>query len=119
MSKTYRQLSEQDRETIMAMKLEHASARSIAQQLNRAPSTITRELKRNGYQPPCTMAVMGRPRIAGGYDAHRAGVRSRRQRRLARPQRKLHPCTALWAQVRMLLEQGWSPAQIAATLKRQ
>ncbi len=72
MSKSYRQLSEQDRETIMAMKLEHASARSIAQALNRAPSTITRELSRNGYQPPCDTPVIGRPRIAGGYDAHRA-----------------------------------------------
>lgn len=72
MSKSYRQLSEQDRETIMAMRLEHASARSIAQALNRAPSTITRELSRNGYQPPCDTPVIGRPRIAGGYDAHRA-----------------------------------------------
>lgn len=119
MTKSYQQLSAEDRETIMAMKLEQASARSIAHALGRAPSTITRELLRNGYQRACDAAATGRPRIAGGYDAHRAGVRSRRQRRLARPQRKLHPDAPLWAQVRLLLGQGWSPAQIAATLKRQ
>ena len=116
---TYQQVSTQERSVIMAMKLQQASARSIAHVLGRAPSTITRELRRNGYKSQSELGPMGRPRIAGGYDACRAGVRCRRVRRQACPQRKLHVDGALWAQVRMLLEQRWSPMQIAATLKRE
>jgi transposase, IS30 family len=117
MPRTYHQLSAEERGVIMAMKHASASARSIAQALERSVSTITRELRRNGYKDVHETGPIGRPRIAGGYDAHRAGVRSRRVRRAARPARKLHDGSALWAQVRVLLAQGWSPTQIAATLK--
>lgn len=119
MQQRYVQLSAEERGVLMAMKLEHASARAVARVLGRAPSTITRELRRNGYAPACNQGGMGRPRIAGGYEAHRAGVRSRRVRRQARHPRKLALGSALWSQVRLLLEQGWSPMQVAATLKRQ
>jgi IS30 family transposase len=119
MQQCYLQLNAEERGVLMAMKLEHASARAIARALGRAPSTITRELRRNGYRAGCDQGGMGRPRIAGGYDAHRAGVRSRRVRRQARRPRKLALGGALWAQVRLLLEQGWSPMQVATTLKRQ
>jgi IS30 family transposase len=61
---------------------------------------------------------MGRPRIAGGYDAVRAGARARRVRRLARRPRKLCQGSALWGRVRSLLEQFWSPQQIAGILRR-
>jgi len=119
MPQTYHQLSAEERGVIMAMKRESASARSIGRAIGRCASTVTRELRRNGYKSAEEVGVMGRPRIAGGYDADRAGVRSRRVRREARPLRKLHAESTLWAQVRALLEQKWSPAQIAATLKRQ
>lgn len=119
MPASYQQLSAEERGTIMAMKREDSSAREIAHCLGRAASTITRELRRNGYKTANEVGSMGRPRIAGGYDAHRAGVRSRRVRRAARRPRKLQEGTPLWARVRRLLEQGWSPAQIAATLKRE
>ena len=115
----YSQLSAEERGVIMAMKLTDASARSIARVLDRPASTVTRELRRNGYKAAHEVGPMGRPRIAGGYDALRAGVRSRRVRRAARPLRKLHVRSVLWAQVRALLAQGWSPAQIAATLKHR
>lgn len=117
MGRDYCQLSAEERGVIMGMKAEQASARSIARVLGRPTSTVTRELRRNGYKSTQETGPMGRPRIAGGYDAHRAGVRSRRVRRAARPLRKLHVRSLLWAQVRRLLEQRWSPAQIAATLK--
>ncbi len=117
MAREYEQLSAEERGVIMAMKLEAASARSIASVLGRAPSTVTRELRRNGYKSADEVGPMGRPRIAGGYDAKRAGKRSRRVRRAARPLLKMHTASLLWAQVHRLLEQGWSPAQIAATLK--
>lgn len=119
MPTNYRQLSAEERGTIMAMKREEKSAREIARCLGRAASTITRELRRNGYKGAHEVGPMGRPRIAGGYDAHRAGVRSRRVRRDARRPRKLRRGTALWDRVHRLLEQGWSPSQIAATLKRE
>lgn len=119
MAAGYGHMSAEERGTIMAMKREHASARSIALTLGRAPSTITRELRRNGYQAAHEVGPIGRPRIAGGYDAQRAGVRSRRVRRAARRLRKLHMEGALWARVRGHLQQGWSPTQIAATLKRE
>ena len=119
MSRSYEQLSAEERGVIMAMKLQESSARAIAVALGRSPSTITRELRRNGYKPGCELGPMGRPRIAGGYDAHRAGRRARRARRLAQPERKLHPHGAMWARVRGLLEQLWSPEQIAATLRQE
>lgn len=86
MKSHYRHLSAEDRGAIMAMSLRGCNARSIGRALCRAPSSITRELQRNGYLP--NQSRMGRPRIAGGYDAVRAGVRARRVR-LARTPRKL------------------------------
>lgn len=117
MSKGYRHLSAEERGAIMAFKLQGSSARAIGQALGRAPSTITRELERNGYHSGAQ--VMGRPRIAGGYDAARAGQRARRVRRLARRPCKLSPASALWGRVRTLLGRRWSPQQIAAILKRE
>lgn len=117
--RTYEQLCAEERGVIMAMKLQGSSARAIARALHRAPSTISRELRRNGYKPAEELGPMGRPRIAGGYDALRAGVRARRVRRCAQRARKLHPGSALWRKVRGLLQQYWSPQQIAGTLKRE
>lgn len=119
MKRTYRQMSAEDRGAIMAMKCDQISVRAIADALGRAPSTIARELRRNGYRAADEIGPIGRPRIAGGYDAHRAGVRSRRVRQAARRPRKLQVEGALWAQVRARLELGWSPRQIAATLQRE
>lgn len=79
----------------MVMKLQECSVRQIAHALGRAPSTVSREFRRNGYRPQAELGPMGRPRIAGGYDAVRAGVGARRVRRACRPCRKLHPDSAL------------------------
>ena len=62
---------------------------------------------------------MGRTRIAGGYDAYRAGKRARRVRRAACPGRKLHRHGPLWAEVRILLKMKLSPEQISATLRKR
>jgi IS30 family transposase len=118
MTRSYEQLSGEERATIMAMKVDKRSARSIATLLNRAPSTITRELNRSGFLPEAEQPHMGRIRVAGGYNAHRAGVRARRVRRLSRAPRKLHFGGPLWARVRSLLERKYSPEQIAATLRK-
>lgn len=118
MKSHYTHLSAEDRGAIMAMSRQGCSARSISRALCRAPSSITRELKRNGYVPNANQSPMGRPRIAGGYDAIRAGVRARRVRRLARTPRKLCQGSVLWGRVRGLLQKFWSPQQIAGILKR-
>lgn len=65
--------------------------------------------------PSAHQSHMGRPRVAGDYDAVRAGVRARRVRRLARRPRKLCQGSVLWAGVRSLLQQFWSPQQIAVS----
>jgi len=117
MGARYSHLSAEERGTIMAMKFRGASGRAIAATLNRSQSTIARELRRNGYLAPGECSGMGRPRIAGGYDASRAGARARRLRRLPRKERKLHPGTWLWQRVQRLLQRRWSPPQVARTLR--
>ena len=80
------------------------SVRAIARTLNRAPSTISRELGRN--------------RVLGlSYDPSRALWRTLRLRRQRR-RRKLRPGTALFERVRGHLREGWSPLQIAGRLRR-
>jgi transposase, IS30 family len=119
MTRTYQQLGPEERGAIMAMVHQGSSARAIATALQRAPSTITRELRRNGHQPTNGATLMGRPRLSPGYDAMDAGRRAQRVRRLGRRPRKLHPGGELWPQVRRLLQQRWSPEQIAGTLRRE
>lgn len=119
MANTYQQLSAEERGVVMAMKVQYCSARAIAAVLGRSPSTITRELRRNGYQSEAEQCVMGRPRVAGGYDASRAGKRARRVRRAAWPTRKLRREGVLWPEVRALLELKLSPEQIAAKLRQR
>ena len=119
MTRTYRQLSAEERGTVMGMKLHNCSIRKIARVLGRSPSTISRELRRNGWQGEAEQCVMGRPRIAGGYDAHRAGKRARCVRRAAWPARKLERHGPLWAEVKALLALKLSPEQIAAKLRER
>ena len=48
MAKGYKQLSLEERDRITEMKSEGMSLRAIAKELWRSPSTLSRELKRNG-----------------------------------------------------------------------
>ncbi|WP_457337891.1 helix-turn-helix domain-containing protein [Rhizobacter sp. P5_C2] len=59
MTRTYEQLSAEDRGVIMALSSQGSSARAIARTLQRAASTITRELRRNGFQREEEQCVMG------------------------------------------------------------
>ena len=51
MSKSYRHLSAEDRGAPSMLIHQGSSIRSIARLLQRSPSTISRELKRNGWKP--------------------------------------------------------------------
>lgn len=116
MGRHYSHLSAEERGTVMALLQQGCSGREIGRVLQRTQSTIARELRRNGHQPPAEHAPRGRPRIAGGYDATRAGIRARRLRHQPRTMRKLHPDGPLWPCVRALLATGFSPEQVSRRL---
>ncbi len=92
-----------ERETISRGIAAHRSARSMARFLGRSPSTVSREVRRNG-----------------GYDRYRAAqadeqawVRARRPKRC-----KLATIPRLRQAVARKLGLNWSPEQIAGWLKR-
>jgi transposase, IS30 family len=93
-------------ERIELADLRHAglSIRQIAWQLGRAPSTISRELRRNA-----TTTGVYRP-----FDAHRHAT----ARRARHHRRRLEAIPALGLMVAELLSQRWSPQQISRHLRR-
>ena len=99
----HHQITLEERYAIMALKKQRYSMRSIARELGRAPSTISREFRRN-------------PRPSGSYTpsvAHQYAVARRRRSR-----RNSHFDAEDWALVRHLLERDWSPEQISGWLER-
>ena len=103
----YSQLTEPERYTLSTLKRAKWSLRSIAKLLDRSPSTLSREIRRNATndrRKPNPLYVPSK--------AHeQANGRRRRSRRV-----KHHPL-AVYEQVEMLLaEEQWSPEQIASQL---
>ena len=92
-----------ERETISRGLVARRSSRSIARQLGRAPSTVSREIKRNGGR--------ARYRAAGADTQAWARAHRPKQCKLARYR---------WLQdtVGRKLQLNWSPEQIAGWLKR-
>ncbi len=103
--KTYKQLRPEERMVIASMKLQGASTRAIARVLARPPSTVSRELARNGCPER-------------GYESHTAMALHAQRRSAAKPAAKLDVASVAWGVVMTLLSWKWSPQQIAATLKR-
>ena len=94
-----------EREEIAVARAGGESMRSIARRLGRSPSTISRELARNGDR-------------AGGYRATRAHARA--YVRASRPQpAKLAVNLRLRRQVEEDLRRRYSPEQIVGRLRRQ
>jgi transposase, IS30 family len=105
-----RYLSLEERLRIADLHLAGASMRAIATQLGRAPSTISRELRRNGGVPAPAAGRARRLKYAP-YAAHkRAGLRARRPKPFKLDDARL----ALAVQDKLCLK--WSPAQISAHL---
>ena len=95
-------LSLKERMLIFGWRVEGLSIRDIARQLGRSPSTVSRELKRNGMTVTCY----------NPYIAHmRAG------KRLKRPQARTCADPRLWGIIWDKLELRWSPEQICAYLR--
>ena len=109
MGTNYEQLSAEERATIMLMAQEGKSLRAMARTLHRSPSTISREWRRQE-----TAADAAGPR---GYDAKKAGQEARRRRFKPRRVGKLAVDSVLFGVVQHFLQEGWSPGQIAGTLK--
>lgn len=98
----YIQLQPEDRVTIASLRQQGVGIRAIARVLQRSPSTVSRELQRNGCEGP--------------YASAAAQGRCHKRRLSARPARKLDPEGVMFGVVRHCLGLRWSPQQIALTL---
>jgi IS30 family transposase len=116
MGMAYKHLSMEERSLLQTQLSMGWSPAAIAAGLQRARSTITREMARNGWRPRVLRTHIGRPPLAGGYYAPFAEQRARILRRKPRNLRKLVPGTPLWDRVIGYLRRGLSPEQIASTL---
>ena len=95
-------LSLKERMLIFGWRVEGLSIRDIARQLGRSPSTVSRELRRNGITSTCD----------NPYIAHmRAG------KRLTRPKARTCADPRLWGIIWGKPKLRWSPEQICAYLR--
>lgn len=119
MTRTYEHLAPEERGVIMAMKLNNDGVRAIGRATGRAASTISRELARNApvLRVPAKRGPKPKPPVA--YDAQSASKRARLERFKKRRPCKLNAGSELWKSVRFLLQNAWSPEQIALRFKRQ
>ncbi|WP_455769119.1 IS30 family transposase [Micromonospora chersina] len=101
-----RYLSLLERQRIATLRRQGLTIRAIAEQLGRAPSTVSRELRRNV-----------RPHDCGVYDGDLAHARARQRARRPRGGRLLADA-GLRAVVQAKLEEDWSPQQISAWLRQ-
>ena len=98
----YHQITSGERYAIAALRRQGCSARAIARDLGRAPSTISREARRNR-------------RADGGYRAFTACERTSARRTRSRRNERITPAT--WELVERYLRLDWSPEQVAGFLR--
>ena len=118
MAKSYRHLEVQERALIETQLRLGMKPAVIASALMRSRSTITREIRRNGWQSDAEVTPRSRARIAGGYRCVTADRRARLLTNKPRRLRKLVPGNPPWLIVVDHLRRGLSPAQIQSTLGR-
>ncbi|EGN75172.1 transposase, IS30 family [Idiomarina sp. A28L] len=99
---SYRQLTEGQRYQISLLLSEKFSLRKIAEKLDVAPSTISRELRRNSI-------------TSGSYEPSRAHLKTLKRRSSSAKKRI---CDKTKIAVEFMLELDWSPEQISAICKR-
>jgi len=92
--------------------------RAIARGLNRAASTIKRELDRNGWRAPTCPRRRGRQPLTGGYRLQNAHARAIALASKPRVMRRLWVGSPLWRLVLAGLGCGLSPEQVGGTLAR-
>lgn len=101
---SYIELSIEERATIQVSRAQGMSLRHIARILDRAPSTISREVRRNRAKPHI-------------YCARRAQQQRYKRRAPCRPRRKLVPGTERFELIVHMLRRRLSPEQISGKLK--
>ena len=101
---SYTELSVEERATIQIGHAQGFSLRRIARLINRSPSTISRELRRN--RDAC-----------GGYSARVAQQQMQARRQVCRPKQKLLPGSERFELVAHMLRERLSPEQIAGKLR--
>jgi IS30 family transposase len=104
MKTKYKQLNIEERDKLSILKGQGKGIREIARRLDRDPSTISREMKRNA--PPIR---------SGYYLAHKAQARAANRRSLAVHRKRLKT-PRVRAYVSRQLHRGWSPELIAGRL---
>jgi IS30 family transposase len=102
---TYAQITLEERYAISALRKLGYSGAAIARELQRAPSTVSREVRRNAWRTD------GR-----SYWADRAQSYTNRRRRVSR--RNAQFTAEEWAFVEDLLREDWSPEQIVGWCAR-
>lgn len=119
MCQHYSHLNIEER-TMIQLGLEQGlSLSAIGNQLGRSPSTISREVNRNGWvNPRKRPRQRGRPPVAGGYRSVAAQHRADGLACKARKQKRLFVGGKLWERVESLLRDFHSPEQIAGILER-
>jgi IS30 family transposase len=113
----YKQLSIEERSVIQTQLTLGFKPSWIAVELGRSISTITRELQRHGWLKAKAPAGRGRPPLAGTYRAALAQGRANGLSVKPRVEKRLQPGNVLWKSVIAYLKGGYSPEQIAGTLK--
>lgn len=103
--KTYYHLSDEERAVIGNMLCRRHSKNEIARALNRSPSTISREIRRNAYTTD------------GRYRAYHACYMARGRRSRAREGTTY--TTEQWSRVEELLKRDYSPEQISGFLRKK
>jgi IS30 family transposase len=98
----YRQITSGERYAISALRRRGLSARQIARELGRSPSSISREIRRNSCND-------------GGYRPFKASHRTRGRR--SRSRRNARITHETWAVVERYLALDWSPEQVAGFLR--
>jgi IS30 family transposase len=101
----YHQITSEERYAIAALRRQGYSARAIARDLARAPSTISREVARN------------RRTHDGGYRAFSACERTSARRRRSRRNERV--TAEAWELVERYLRLDWSPEQVAGFLRTE
>ncbi|WP_155736353.1 helix-turn-helix domain-containing protein, partial [Stutzerimonas frequens] len=101
---SYSELSVEERAAIQLGQAQGFSLRGIARLINRSPSTISRELRRNQDG-------------IGAYAARSAQQQMRIRRQACRPKRKLLPGSERFELVVHMLRERLSPEQIAGKLR--
>src|ERR1700733_13069775 len=118
MNTDYRHLNVDERAFIQLALERDCTLRAIARSMQRAPSTISRELARNAWIRPPKRRGRGRPRLAGGYRAVQAPERAVLLSQPTRASRRLAPGTGLWERVVRLRPRRHSPEQISGIMRR-